>query len=159
MKISKIFQVMLLIVSCHTLVLSALAGEGSTLDGYTIRVSKGPKPADPNILAKGEKGTFNFTVSLSHNGTHIEEVPPSMTLVYLVTSPEDSKITKVEPATYVFPPNGEQYSKTKIINSKIDSAVSVEVDFLDLTGTQTVTLRVSPHTKQRQSSCCRFGNN
>lgn len=134
----------LMCIWCFCVTALAFAGEGATLDGYTIRVSKGAPPAVPSMLAKGEKGTFNFTVTLSHNGIHIEEVPPGMTLAYRVSSPEESKITNVEPKTYGFPPGGIQYVRGKAVDANnIDSNVSAEVDFRDLTGKQSVTLRVS----------------
>jgi hypothetical protein len=144
MCVPKIICASLLCLWCCILTLTAFAGAGAALDGYTIRVTKGSKPAEPNILAKGETGTFNFAVNLSHSGTHIEAVPPDMKLVYLVTSPIGSKITSAVPAAYDFPPTGSQNAKSKLIDSnQIDTAVSAAVDFLNLTGKQTVTLRVS----------------
>jgi hypothetical protein len=120
------------------------AGQGATLDGYTIHVMKSQKPAEPNILTKKEVGTFNFYVELSHVGTKVEAVPPNMTLVYQITSSDSSVIKEVLPKTYNAPSNTIKNVKAKQIyaNGIIDNNVRADVSF-SLKGKQTVTLRVS----------------
>jgi hypothetical protein len=144
MRFFKISYTALIFVCCCMAALTIFAGTGATLDGYTIRVNKGAPPAVPDILAKGETGTFHFTVSLSHNGVHVEALPSGMSLVYRMTSPDGTVITKVLPGTYVFPPANVQNMKAKVISSgNVDSSVSAEVDFLNLVGKQTVSLQVT----------------
>jgi hypothetical protein len=140
----KLISVILWSILPYFLTSTTFAGNGATLDGYSIRVTKGQKPAEPSILTKDEEGTFNFDVTLSHNNTRIEEVPPNMSLIYLITSSDKSVITNVLPRTYSAPDNKTFNRKSKVIftNGSVDNAVRAGVKFT-LRGKQKVTLRVS----------------